>query len=101
MIIINGRFESNEENIAALKDAVAVMERASRAEAGCQDFAFSVELNDPNALRITERWDDMEALQAHFASPHMAEFRKSLATLPAEGREVHFYEVEREVPRPS
>ena len=100
MIIINGRFQTTDENIAVLKNAIAIMEQESRVEAGCRDFTFSVELNDPNTLRITERWDNMETLQAHFESPHMAEFRQSLATLPAEGRDVHFYEVTREVPRP-
>ena len=76
------------------------MEKSSRLEDGCNDFTFSVELNDPRILRITECWDNMEALEAHFSSPHMAEFRKSLATLPAEGRDVHFYEVIQEVRRP-
>ena len=100
MIIVNGRFQTTNENIVGIKNAIATMEKASRLEDGCNDFTFSVELNDPRILRITECWDNMEALEAHFSSPHMAEFRKSLATLPAEGRDVHFYEVIQEVRRP-
>ena len=100
MIIVNGRFQTTNENIVVIKNAIATMEKASRLEDGCNDFTFSVEINNPSILRITECWDNMEALEAHFASPHMAEFRKSLATLPAEGRDVHFYKVTQEVRHP-
>lgn len=100
MIIVNGRIETTAEAIAAVKDAVAAMEAASRAESGCHDYTFSVELNDPNVIRITERWDDMAALEAHFATSHMAVFQKALAANPPVASEVHFYEVERELPRP-
>ena len=100
MIIINGRIETTAEAIAALTNAVAVMEAASRAEAGCHDYAFSVELSNPNVIRITERWEDMAALEAHFATPHMTAFQAAMAAYPPKAREVHFYEAERELPRP-
>ncbi len=99
MIIVNGRIETTAEAIAAMKDAVAVMEAASRAEAGCHDYTFSVELNNPNVIRITERWDDMAALEIHFKTPHMAEFQKAMAANPPKSSAVHFYEAT-EVPRP-
>ena len=92
MIIVNGRLETSAENIAHLKDAIAAMEIASRAEDGCDDYTFSVELNDPNVIRITEKWRDMEALAAHFASPHMATFQKAMRERPASGGGVSFFE---------
>ena len=67
MIIVNGRIESTAENIDALKAAIAAMETASRAEDGCHDYTFSVELSDPNVIRITERWATMAALEAPLA----------------------------------
>ena len=100
MIIINGRFETTPDAIAALTSAIATMETASRAEAGCHDYAFSVELSHPNVIRITECWADMAALEAHFATPHMATFQAALAAHPPTSREVHFYDVDREIPRP-
>ena len=100
MIVVNGRLESTPENVAALKDALATMENASRAEDGCDDYTFSVELNDPNVIRITEKWRDMDALAAHFASPHMAEFQKAMRERPGKGGGVAFYEAtEVEPPR--
>ena len=99
MIIVNGRIETTSEAIAAAKDAVAAMETASRAESGCHDYTFSVELNDPNVIRITERWEDMAALEDHFATPHMAEFQKVMAANPPKSATVYFYDAT-EVPRP-
>ena len=42
----------------------------------------------------------MDALRVHFASSHMGEFQTALSEHPPANAEVHFYEVERELPRP-
>lgn len=99
MIVINARIAVDAAGIEQLKEAIRVMETASRAEPGCRDYTFSVELNDPGTLRITELWDDMAALAAHFATPHMAEFSKALQAHPPKSLEVHCYEA-KEVPLP-
>ena len=93
MIVVNGIVESTEDAVAALKSAIADMEEASRAEAGCLDYTFSVELNNPNVFRITERWESVEALQAHFKVPHMAQFQQAIAAHPPKSTVVKFYEV--------
>lgn len=92
MIVVNARIEATEATIAAMKDAIAAMEQASRAEAGCHDYTFSVELNDPTCLRITERWEDMAALKAHFGMPHMQAFRAAMAANPPKGVSASFFE---------
>ncbi len=93
MIVVNAVIKANEATIAAMKAAIATMESASRAEAGCHDYTFSVELNDPNVLRITEKWDSMDDLKAHFGMPHMADFQAAMAANPPEAVEAKFYEV--------
>ena len=75
------------------------MEDASRVENGCHDYTFSVELNDPNIIRITERWDSIANLESHFKSEHMATFQAAMAAFPPKSSAVHFYEAQ-EVPRP-
>ena len=92
MIVVNAIIESTAENIAAMQSAIASMETASRAEAGCRDYTFSVELNNPDVLRITEKWDSMEALAAHFAMPHMADFQAAMAAHPPKNVTASFYE---------
>jgi len=80
MIVLVVSIETSATNIATIKEAVAAMETASRAETGCHDYTFSVELNDPDKLRITECWEDEAALKAHFQTPHMAAFNEAMAS---------------------
>ncbi len=99
-IIVNAVVEMDEAGFAAMRDPLLAMQQASRAEAGCQDYTFSTELDAPATVRITERWDDHASLLAHFATPHMAEFRAALAAHPPLGATSGFFEIN-EIPRPS
>ncbi len=92
MIVVNGVIQSSIEDIQALTQVVATMEEASRAESGCVDYTFSVELSDPTVIRITEQWESLEALQAHFAMPHMADFQQAMAAHPPRSIAVKFFE---------
>ena len=74
------------------------MEAASRAEPGCHDYTFSVELNDPGVLRITESWENMDALAAHFNMPHMQTFQAAMAEHPPHSVEAKFYEASEVTP---
>jgi quinol monooxygenase YgiN len=94
MIVVNAVVKTTQDSIAALRSAISAMETSSRAESGCEDYTFSVELNDPNTVRITEKWHSVEALKAHFATAHMAEFQKVMGTHPPVSMEVKCYEVQ-------
>ncbi len=94
MIVVNAVVSSSEEDIAAMKEAIASMEAASRDEAGCLDYTFSTELNNPAVMRITEKWENIEALQAHFQTPHMQAFQASMGERPPASLDVKFYQVE-------
>ena len=92
MIVVNAVVESTEEDIAAMKGAIAIMEQKSQAESGCHDYTFSVELNNPRVLRITERWDSMAALTAHMHTAHMADFQAAMGAHPPKRVTATFYE---------
>jgi quinol monooxygenase YgiN len=92
MIVINVQLEIDPAHLEALQPGIAAMEEASRAEDGCQDYTFSVELNNGAMLRITEKWDTLDALLAHFQAPHMADFQKLIASYPPKNRDANFYE---------
>lgn len=94
MIVVNAVVESTEADIAALKSAIATMESKSRAEPGCLDYTFSVELNRPHVVRITEKWASLEALAEHFRQPHMAAFREALGRNPPTSVTASFYEAQ-------
>jgi len=92
MIVVNARIEATPETVAALKDAMLAMQSATLAEPGCEDYRFSVELANPGAIRITERWTAKAALQAHFATPHMAAFQAAMQAHPPKEVSACFYE---------
>ena len=99
MIVVNVVVETSAENIATMQAAVAEMEAASRAETGCIDYTFCVELNDPSRLRVVENWADVAALTEHFRTPHMAAFNTAMSENPPSNVAVKCYEV-KEIPLP-
>lgn len=91
-IVVNAVIESSEQHIAAMQAAIAAMEAASRAESGCLDYTFSIEINRPDVIRITERWASLDALTAHFGQPHMAAFQAAMAKYPPVSVRASFFE---------
>lgn len=94
MIVVNAVVKTTAETIVTLQGAMTTMEAASRAESGCLDYTFSVELNDSSTLRITEKWVTLDDLLAHFQTPHMAEFQAIMGSNPPESMDVKIYEVQ-------
>jgi quinol monooxygenase YgiN len=99
MLVLVVSVETTRENIDGIREALETMQAASRAEAGCHDYTFCVELNDPDKLRITECWEDQTALEAHFATPHMAAFNEAMAQAGQRSIEISCYEAT-EIPFP-
>ena len=99
MIVIVASIETSPENIDSMKSAIATMEAESRKEDGCEDYTFCVELSNPDHIRITERWRDVDALKAHFETPHMAAFNQAMASAPPKNVSLSCYEAQ-EIPFP-
>ena len=98
MIVVNAIIETTEENIKRWKDGIATIEQASRAESGCIDYTWSIELNNPSILRATEKWKTIEDLALHFKTPHIFNFQEMVSEDPPKIT-AYFYEV-KEVPPP-
>jgi len=47
----------------------------TNAEQGCISYELSSIAGAPGKMYVTERWESMDALQAHIAGPVIAEFR--------------------------
>ena len=101
MIVITAIVQSSAADIEAMRDAIAEMETASRAEDGCHDYTFLQEVNDPDVLRINERWESMEALQKHFATPHMAKFNEAISAHPPKSMDLQIHELGEALALPS
>jgi quinol monooxygenase YgiN len=74
MIIVMGHAKLGAGEIDRLKEDMAIQVAATQAEDGCDLYCFARDVSNPDTLIISERWRDQAALDAHFASPHMATF---------------------------
>jgi quinol monooxygenase YgiN len=101
MLIVAGKVVVEEDAIGRAKKALGTMEAETRKESGCQDYTFSIEISDPTVLRIFERWESMAALEAHFATPHMAAFGVAISQIQPKSMDVKVYDVAGELPMPS
>jgi len=81
MLIVTGIAEVAASEVDRLKAEAIKMAMASRAEAGCHEYAFFQDLENANQFRIYEEWESADALRAHFATPYMAEFQAVLKTV--------------------
>lgn len=100
MIIVTVEVGIEDGAVEKVKSALATMETASRAEPGCITYAFSVDLNDPGMVRVTEKWKSMDDLEAHFKMPHMAKFQEAVGALAPKSIEVKAYAVSGEIALP-
>ncbi|MBA3811827.1 MAG: antibiotic biosynthesis monooxygenase [Caulobacteraceae bacterium] len=95
MIIVEGWVRLAAEEIERLRAAAVEMMRQTKAtDPGCLEYAYAVDLAEPDLLRVIERWADQAALDAHFASPHMAMFRQAMAAATIEGASIKAYQGE-------
>ncbi|MBA4779814.1 MAG: hypothetical protein A2792_01650 [Sphingomonadales bacterium RIFCSPHIGHO2_01_FULL_65_20] len=94
MLIIEGWLQFAPGEIDKFAEAARQMVEATRQEEGCLHYAFARDMNDPDIIRISERWVDEAALEAHFASPHMAAFGAGLAQVERLGSDVRLYDGE-------
>jgi len=93
MILIAGTVRILPEKIASARVAARRMIEATRREDGCERYAFAEDLLDPGLIHISELWRDQAALDAHFASPHMAVWRAAGSEIGLHDRNLRIYEV--------
>ena len=98
MIVVNAKAKTTGENILNLKNVIFDLERETLKEKGCLDYAFSADINNPNVMRITELWEDLQSLKDHLETEHVAIFREEMSKNPIDV-EAHFYKSE-EIPYP-
>ena len=88
MLIVTGVIELPQGAFEAARPAIRRMVQETLAEPGCITYGFWQDPDRPNRLRVYEQWEGRAALDDHFASAHMAEFRAALAELGPIRREV-------------
>ena len=93
MLIIAGSITTEDGHRDAFMSAVAPLVAATHTEPGCREYVFSCDPDDANRILLFEMWDDQAALEAHFATEHMASFQQSLANIAVAGMAVKKYTI--------
>ncbi len=73
-ILVTGTIDIDPDQRDAFVDAARTLMSATRAEDGCEHYAFSADVDDPGRFHLSERWADEESLAAHGKAPHFAAF---------------------------
>lgn len=93
MLIIAGTITTDDGGRDAFLAAAKPMVAATHTEPGCREYVFSPDPDNANRILLFELWDDQDALDAHFASNHMAEFQRVSAGLPVADRDLKKYTI--------
>ena len=92
MILVIGTIRAPVGSLEALREPMAAVVAASRAEDGCIEYAYGADMLDPGLIRVTEAWRDRDCLDRHFKAPHMDAWRAARAALGVGERRLSLYE---------
>lgn len=85
-------------DFARIREAAFAQIEASREELGCLEYTYAIDVADPCLMRVLERWESWQALEDHFARPHMLPWRAALASARILERRLRAHEVSRTRP---
>ena len=89
MLIVTGTVEVAPEGVEIAAKAAQLMVAETVKESGCLVYEFSQILGHANVFRVYEEWQDQAALEAHFATPHMAVFQGVLAEVGVTASDIY------------
>lgn len=94
MIIVEGyvRF-ADAGDFSRIREAAFAQMNATRAEPGCIEYTYALDVADPCMMRVLERWESWAALDAHFQQPHMVSWRAALASVSVIERNLMAHDV--------
>ncbi len=93
MIVVIGRVSTDADKREELMRIGETVAAASRAEAGCISYRVYEATDLENEFVFVEEWRSDEALQQHFATPHIAEFMRAIPTAITAPPDVKFHTV--------
>lgn len=94
MIVVVGSFRIPPSMIEVVRPAMGAMISASRAEEGCIEYAYGFDALDEGLVRVSEKWRDRAALEAHLRTAHIAEWRAQVSALAMSERNLTAHETD-------
>ncbi|RGP42122.1 uncharacterized protein BPTFM16_02433 [Altererythrobacter insulae] len=92
MLLIVGTVRIPPENLDEARPIMQRMIDASLSEDGCLAYAYSQDVIEPGVIHVNEAWRDREALDKHFASGHLGEWRGHWERLGISDRNLQLFE---------
>ena len=89
MIIITGHVRVRPEKMDELRPYMRAALQGTRQEPGCILYAYGEDVLDPGLIRIVERWQSWDAIEAHTKAPYIKAW--------ADAREAHGGTLERDI----
>jgi len=93
VIAVLGTFRFPAEALDRARPLMRAVIDATLAEPGCRAYSYAEDVAEPGLFRVTELWDGREALQAHFAMPHVAAWAEQRAGLGFFDRRIAAYDI--------
>ena len=92
-LIVAGTVRVPPQNVERFRPHMAKMMAASRAEDVCLAYGYAEDVTEPGLIHVFEVWRDQAALDAHFTTAHMAEWRAAWPAFGVSERRLIAYEV--------
>jgi len=93
MIVVVGRVRTDADKREALVRIGQAVAAASRAESGCISYRVYEDTEIENDFVFVEEWESNEALQLHFATPHIREFMRAIPATIVAAPDVKFHTI--------
>lgn len=93
MLLVIGTVRLPADNLDAARPAMRRMAEASRDEEGCIEYGYAEDVLDPGLIHVKELWTDQAALDRHFASDHIREWRSRWSELGIGERKLRVFDV--------
>ena len=92
MILVMGTVLVQGSAMGAVREAMKDMMRQTLQEQGCVSYNLCEDLTEAGRIRISEEWETMAALDAHFETAHMKDWRAALTKAGMMERKVNIYD---------
>ena len=92
-VLIIGTIRLPVSRMEAARIAMRRMIEASRAEPGCIAYVYAEDVLQPGLVHVIERWVDGAALDRHFASAHIRQWRAEWPSLEIGERRLTAFDV--------
>jgi quinol monooxygenase YgiN len=100
MIVVSGTAEVQPSKRQQAIELFKRLMSETTKEDGNISYHFYIDIENENVFRVFEQWQSQAALEAHFATDHMAELNRELPKLIAAPPELTRYDIADSAPLP-